>query len=580
MTKRWKIAPFDSARVSELAKSAAVPNIVAQLLLRRGIHDEATAKVFLDCKMTSLHDPEELPGAVEAAALLAEAVESKQRIIIYGDYDADGMTSTSILVLCLRAVGGDVGYYVPSRTEEGYGVNSDALRKLAKDGADVVVTVDCGITSVEEARVAKEIGLTLIISDHHEMTETLPEADVLVHPRLPGYPATSPHLCGAGVALKIAWALCQKVSGTRRVSERLKNFLMQAMGLAAIGTVADVVPLVDENRVIVRHGLTSLKNWPTVGIAALAKIAKINSKPAYDSEDIGFTLGPRLNAAGRLGQALLAIELLTTDDPERAQSLAEYLDELNKSRQSLERSIKRSAKKQAEERFDIENDAALVLADYDWHPGVIGIVAGQLAEKFNRPVVLIALDAVGARPGAGSARSVPGLNLHEALASCTEHLISHGGHAAAAGLKINPKRIDEFREAFCEYVSEQLSSGDATPELAIDGETAFSELTMRTLNQINSLAPFGSGNTRPIFCSSNVTVAGEVKRIGNGGRHLSMTFDQQGTRIRAVAFGIGESEEDFANHKGTLSVAFKPVINNFRGRSTVEMHLADWRMEE
>ena len=394
-------------------------------------------------------------------------------------------------------LGGDVRYYVPSRLDEGYGLNDDALRQLASDGAEVVVTVDCGIASVDEAETARDVGLELIITDHHEMADRLPNAAAIVHPRLPGYDVSFPHLCGAGVAFKIAWALCQQVAGERRVGDRMKNFLMQAIGLAAIGTVADVVPLIDENRILVRHGLNSLKERPTIGIAEIARITEIDKKPIYGGEDIGFTIAPRLNAAGRLGQAALAIELLTTESKDRAKALAEYIHELNSSRQSLEKKILRAANKLAKETHDLENDPAIVLADHDWHPGVIGIVAGRLAEKYHRPVVLIALDSVGARPGAGSARTAGGIELHSALAACDDFLLGHGGHAAAAGLKIDVSQVDAFREAFCEYVAENRPGGGEPPDLEIDAEAAFTELTERTVSQIESLAPFGAGNARP-----------------------------------------------------------------------------------
>lgn len=579
MPKRWRIAAFDSERTAELGRSIGVSAIVAQLLLQRGIVDRESARRFIDCKLTDLRDPEELPGTTEAAARISDAVAKKRRMILYGDYDADGMTGTSILLLCLRLIGGNVGYYVPSRLDEGYGLNHDALRKLAADGAEVVVTVDCGIASPDEAETARDTGLELIISDHHEMGSRLPRASVLVHPRLPGQPSAFPHLCGAGVALKIAWALCQKITGQRRVGERMRNFLMQAIGLAAIGTVADVVPLIDENRILVRHGLTSLKAQPTLGLAELARITEIDQKQEYHSDDIGFTLAPRLNAAGRLGQAQLAIELLTTESQERATALADYIHQLNESRQSLERSIYRAANKQANEQFDLANDPALVLAGHDWHPGVIGIVAGRLAEKYNRPVVMIGLDPIGVKLGSGSARSAGGLNLHEALESCRDYLESYGGHAAAAGLKIQPDQIDAFRLAFSEYVASQLPDGGAPPELEIDVEAPFTELTKKMVGQIESLAPFGAGNAQPMFCTTDVAIHGEIKRIGSGGRHLSVTLAQRGIQLRAVAFGNGDWAEALSNHDGPISIAFRPVINTFRGRSSVEVHLADWRVD-
>jgi single-stranded-DNA-specific exonuclease len=580
MPKRWRIRPHDSGQIARLEREAGVSAVVAQLLVSRGICDAATVKSFLDPKLNGLRDPEELPGLKEAVERIHAAIAAEKPIVIYGDYDADGMTATAILTKCLRLLGATVSYYVPSRIDEGYGLNDEALRTLAERGAKMVITVDCGICSITEAQTAREVGLELIITDHHEMKDELPAAAALVHPRLPGYSYPFAGLSGAGVAFKLAWALCQRTCQAKRVTDAMREFLLQAVGLAALGTVADVVPLVDENRIIVHHGLFSLRQRPTLGIAALMKLTKLDQKATMECEDIGFMLGPRLNAAGRLGQALLGIELLTTDSVERANALADYLHELNSSRDSLERSIYLAANKQVQERFDAEGDAALVLAAQGWHPGVIGIVAGRLAEKYHRPVVLIAQDEVGVKPGIGSVRSVPGFQVHEALAACTHLLVSHGGHAAAGGLKIEDKHVDAFRDEFCEYAGQQLREEHRTAELWIDGETLLASLTLRAVEQIEQLAPFGQGNHRPLLCASNVRLVEPPKRIGSSGRHLSMRLEQHGAKLRGVAFGNGDWADELAGITGPLNFAFKPVINNFNGRRTVELHVTDWRLPE
>ncbi len=579
MPKRWHIAAYDNQRTSDLQRAAQIPTVVAQLLLARGIDNPATAREFLEAKFSGLRDPSELPHATTAAELILKAIRDQQKITIYGDYDADGMTSTAILWKCLRMLGADVNFYVPHRIDEGYGLNSSALRKLAQQGTQLIVTVDCGIASVAEADVAAELGLTLIITDHHQMASSLPQAAALVHPNLPDTTYPFPGLCGAGVALKLAWALCQQADQQQRVSPKYKSFLMQAVGLAAIGTVADVVPLVDENRILVRHGLNCLSTHPTVGVAALIQQAGLGKKKQLAGDDIGFSLAPRLNAAGRMGQALLGIELLTTENRDRAQQLAIYIDDLNEQRKSLERSIQLAATKQVKEQPGFADASALVLAHHQWHPGVIGIVAGRLAEKYHRPVVLVATDPLGVRPGIGSARSIPGFNLHSAFASCDQYLVSHGGHQAAAGLKIEESRLDAFREAFCALATEQISAEQREAQLHIDAETTLQSLTHQTVRQIESLAPFGNGNTRPVLCVSNVRLAGPPRRMGNGGRHLSMTFEEHGVKMRAVAFGGGDWEEELSQSGEQLSIAFQPVINNWRGRSSVEIHLADWRAE-
>lgn len=578
--KRWRICPHDAARVSRLEQLAGVPPIVAQLLLSRGVYEPEAARTFLDAKLTGLRDPDELPGVPEAADRIHAAVRDRRKIVVYGDYDADGMTGTAILLSCLKLLGADATYYVPNRLEEGYGLSCDALKSLAERGAQLVISVDCGITSCQQALTAREAGLELIVTDHHEMGDDLPCAAAIVHPRLPGTSYPFGGLCGAGVALKLAWAICQRASQAKRVTEPLRNFLLSAVGLAAIGTVADVVPLLDENRILVRHGLYSLKAMPPLGLAALLQVAKLHEKPALGSEDIGFTIGPRLNAAGRFGQAQLGVELLTTDSPQRAQQLAEYIHELNSSRDSLERSIQLAAAKQIKEQFDPEGDSALVLAGRGWHAGVIGLVAGKLAEKHHRPVVLIALDQLGIKPGIGSARSPNGLNLHAALASCSEHLLGFGGHAAAAGLKIDESRIDAFRQAFCDAAESETPAGSRVGEVRIDAEGPLAQLTLQIVQQIESLAPFGCGNPRPVLCATGIRLAEPPKKIGASERHLSLKLVQYRTTMRAVGFGHAEWAEELAATNAPLDIAFKPTINEYRGRQNVEAHLVDWRVSE
>ena len=602
MPKRWRIASYDSARVAALGQAAGIPAVVAQLLIGRGICDADGARQFLDVKLSGLRDPELLPGAVPAAELLHQAIRAGRRITVYGDYDADGMTATSILLLCLKLLGARADFYIPNRIDEGYGLNHDALRTIAGQGGDVVVTVDCGITSVEEAETARSLGLTLIITDHHQPRADkapsprpspgergseavsaklsyglLPNVAAIVHPGLPGSTYPFPGLCGAAVALKLAWALCQQASEAKRVGEAMRTFLMRAVGLAAIGTVADVVPLVDENRILVRHGLNCLRHYPTPGIVALEQVTGLAKNHQLSCEDIGFTIGPRLNAAGRLGQAPLAVELLTTDNPERALKLAEFIHGLNDQRQTLERSVYRAAHKLVQEMCEPVDAPALVIAGRGWHPGVIGIVAGRLAEQYHRPTVLISLDELGAKPGVGSGRSVAGFNLHAALAACGQHLVGHGGHEAAAGLTIDESAVEPFRRDFCAYAEEAISHDERVAELFVDAETPLAALTHQTVQQIESLAPFGHGNERPMLCTSNVRLMEPPRRIGSTGRHLSLRLEQHGVALRAVAFGGGDWEDELNGTQGPLAVAFKPVINNFRGRQTVEMQLADWR---
>lgn len=577
MDKRWRIHPHDTALVSMLERSAGVSPVVAQLLICRGICEPAAIREFLDSRLTGLRDPELLPGLSAAADRVHAAIAANRRIVVYGDYDADGMTAAGLLYRCLKLLGADVGCYVPNRLQEGYGLHSDALRTLAQRGASMVISVDCGIASVDEALTAREIGLELIITDHHQLGARLPDAPAMIHPQLPGGNYPFDGLCGAGVAFKLAWALCQRASQAKRVSPAMREFLLAAVGLAAIGTVADVVPLIDENRILVRHGLTSLRERPVPGVAALMKIAGLDAKPQLCSEDIAFTIAPRLNASGRLGQALLGLELITTDSPERAASLAEYIDQLNRSRDSLERSVYQAALKQAKEQFDPENDPALILDGVGWHAGVIGVVAGRLAEKFNRPVIMISWDTMGAKPGVGSCRSAAGLDLYHALSMCGHHLLSHGGHRQAAGLKLDRCCLEAFRADFCDWAAGQISAAARIAEVRIDAEATLGQLTLRTLEEMDRLSPFGQGNPRPVLCASGVELVGPPRRMGNGERHLSLKLKQHGCGMRAVAFGQGEAADEIAQIGGPLDIAFQPVINDYQGRRSVEMHLVDWR---
>jgi single-stranded-DNA-specific exonuclease len=578
MGKHWRIRPHDADRVAYLERTAGIAPLVAHLLLSRGVDEPTAAKTFLESKLAELRDPGELPGVNAAADRIHEAIGGKRRIVVYGDYDADGMTATAILFTCLRLLGADVGYYVPNRLEDGYGLNCDALQTLARRGAQMIITVDCGIASVGEAEAARQLGLELIITDHHTLGPRLPQAAAIIHPGLPGgnYPFSG--LCGAGVALKLAWAVCQRASGAQRVAPRMREFLLAALGLAAIGTVADVVPLLDENRLIVRHGLASLAAKPPIGLAALIGLTRLDRNASLSSEDVAFTLGPRLNAAGRLGQAQLGVELLTTQSEERAQSLAEYIHQLNNSRDSLDRSILLAARKQIKENLDPDNEPALVLSGRGWHAGVIGIVAGRLAERYHRPVVMISLDELGVKPGIGSARSIPGFNLHDALTACSQRLVGYGGHAAAAGLRIDEAEVEGFRAEFCEYAAANVAAEHRVASLYIDVEAPLSQLTLNTVQQMEQLAPFGEANPRPLLCTSGVTLDGPPRRMGEGERHLSLKVRQQDLSLRAVAFGKAEWADEMEKAAAPLDIAYRPVINRYRGRRSVELHLVDWRV--
>ncbi len=578
MQKLWRVLPHDSQRVESLMRSANLPAVVAQLLVGRGVYQGEDAKIFLESKLHGLRDPLELPGVVKAVELIAAAITSKQPITVYGDFDADGMTGAAILFNGLRLMGADVNYFIPNRLEEGYGLNSEAIERLHRRGRKLIITVDCGITAIEQAKLCHELGVTLIITDHHRFADQLPNAAAIVHPRLPGSQYPFGELCGAGVAFKLAWALCQQVCGAKKVADPMRDYLMQSIGLAAIGTVADMVPLLDENRILVHHGLRALRANPLPGLVEMMKLTKINNKSSLNSEDIGFALAPRLNAAGRLGQAQLAVELMTCPAGERAVALAAYIEQLNLSRDSLQRSVQLAASKQAKTDFDAEADPALVLAGVGWHQGVIGVVAGRLADKYAKPVIVLSLDATSSRPAVGSGRAGhPDIDLHAALAECSDRLVRFGGHGAAAGLTIEEAQIDHFRSDFFEAISKQMSEVESVPEILIDAQTPLGQLNLQTVTQIEQLSPFGQGNPRPVLCASDVTLVEPSRRMGSGDRHLMMKLTQHSVEMRAVAFGQGDWCEPLNACEGPIDVAYRPVINEFNGYRSVQIQLVDWR---
>ncbi|MFK8113255.1 MAG: single-stranded-DNA-specific exonuclease RecJ [Rubripirellula sp.] len=578
MQRQWRIIPHDADRVEQLMMSARLPAVVAQLLVSRGVYTSEDAARFLDTKLLGLRDPQELPGVPEATAILQEAVSAKTPIVIYGDYDCDGMTGTAILVNGIRMMGGNVSYHVPNRLEDGYGLNEDAIRKLAKHGKKLIVSVDCGITSIAHAELCKELGVKLIITDHHTMLDRLPDADAIVHPRLPGTAYPFGGLCGAGVAFKLAWSLCQSVCGSKKVSEPMRRFLMQSLSLAAIGTVADVVPLLDENRILVEHGIRMLRAEPIPGLVELMKITKLDEVSNLDTESIAFNIAPRLNAAGRLGQAQLAVELLTCPKGERATSLAEYIHQLNSTRDSLQRSVYLAANKQAKTDFDPDNDPALVLAGVGWHQGVIGVVAGRMSEKYAKPVIVLSMDPAGKTEAVGSGRvGGTAIDLYDALSECSERLIRFGGHKAAAGVTIDERQVEAFRGDFCEAVAKQWADKQIVPEIRIDAEAPLGQLNLEIVKQMQMLAPFGEGNPRPVLYCSQVELDEPARRMGGGDRHLTVKLRQGSKVVRGVAFSAGDWCDELNAVDGPIEIAYRPVINEFRGFRKVEVHLVDWR---
>lgn len=572
--KSWRLKSHDRQDLEELAAALRVSPVVAQLLLNRGMGQADVARRFLDAPLVGLHAPDLLPGVPEAADRLLDAGRTGRRVCVYGDYDVDGLTGTALLWQLLRLLEVPADFYVPNRLEEGYGLNSQALDQIHAAGAKLVVTVDCGIASLREAEHARQLGLELIVTDHHPPQDELPCAAVVVHPSVPGGRYPFGGLSGSGVAFKLAWALCQRASGGERVTARFREFLLEALVLAALGMVADVVPLHDENRIVVRHGLARLGRQSSVGLRALLEVSGLAEKRELCAADIGYSLAPRLNAAGRLGCARLVVELLTCASETRARDLARHLDAQNQKRQQIERrTFAEACELVAQQGLDAA--PALVLANPGWHAGVIGIVAGRLAEHFARPVLLIAV-ATDAGIGQGSGRSVPGFALHDALRACGDGLISHGGHAAAAGFRIPTALVDGFRDRFCAYASQRLPECPV-PYLELDAEVPLDMLTPGLVQALSGLEPYGAGNPRPVFLAGALRLIGQPRKVGGGERHLQFQVRQHERRLRAIAFGMGDRLEELQSAGGECCLAFTPSFNDWRGFRSVQLEVKDFR---
>lgn len=555
---------------------------MAQLLLLRNIDDAAAVGRFLSPQFRDLLPPDRLADAPAAARRLLRAVRDHEPIVIYGDYDVDGVAATAILWHALQAAGASAEPYVPSRFEEGYGLSARALEQFAARGVKLVVSVDCGITAVAEARRARELGIDLIVTDHHEPRAALPDAGVIVHPTAGSFACPNPHLSGAGVALKVAWALARECSRADRVDEVWCEVLLDATAFAALGTIADVVPLIGENRIIAAAGLRHLRHTRNVGLKALIEVSGLSGKPALDDYDVGFLLGPRLNAVGRMGHAAEAVELFTTADDHRARQLAARLDALNRERQAVERTIATQAEALVVQRgMHRDSCRAIVLASPDWHPGVVGIVAARLVEKFQRPTILISL-ANG--DGQGSGRSVRHFPLHEVLQACGAHLTGFGGHAMAAGVRLRADQVEPFAAAFLEHAARRLTDRDLAPILRLDDEVDLCQMVPPVVESIARMAPFGVGNPRPRFATGVVELHEPPRRVGSNGAHLAFTVRQPRTRDgrhdgnyrRAIAFNAGPKVDELAQQR-RMKLAFEPTINNWNNRRTVELKVVDWQ---
>lgn len=545
MHARLQVAPYEFAAAARLAAELACSHVVAQVLVRRGLGDPDAARAFLAAG--ERHPLSAWPGLANTAWRVLEHVERGSRITVHGDYDVDGVCSTAILVRALRTLGADVDWYLPSRIDDGYGLARATVDRLAARGTNLLITVDCAVTAVEEVAAARALGMDVVVTDHHSPRAdgVLPDAP-LVHPKVNGYPCAD--LCAAAVAHKLAQALLEGAGEDPALAE-------EDLDLVALATVADVVPLLGENRRLVREGLRVLASTRKVGLRALMDVSRVDPS-GLDEAAIGFRLGPRLNAAGRLYRADAGLELLLTEDRERARAVAAELDAVNAERRDVETRIRFEAEALV---ADHPDGKALVLASEGWHPGVIGIVASRIAERHHRPAILIALDG---EEGSGSGRSIKRFDLLGGLHAASGHLLRYGGHKAAAGLTIACDEVEAFREAFLAHADEVLSEDDLVPEVRIDAVAQGDALSLDLAEELQQLAPFGMANPAVSLLVPAATMS-DPRALGSEGRHITFTLSAGGARSRCVAFGCnGELPVDEAE---PADAAVRLEIDRFNG---------------
>lgn len=559
--KIWCFPNYSCEQKNRQIAMAAAMNVsplLARILGNRGLTEPGVAGRFLAPGREEFHDPFRLKGMREAVRRIAAAVSRGERIWVYGDYDADGITSTAVLVRVLRGIGANVHYYIPSRLEEGYGLNPGALDEAARAGVNLIITVDCGIAAIEEVEYARTLGIDMVITDHHKPFRVIPRASAVINPKQPDCAYPFKELAGVGVAFKLIQALLGE-----------GNAADAFLDLVALGTVADIVPLIGENRAIVKFGLAALNATQNTGLQELLAMLGLNNR-TLDAEKIAFVIAPRINATGRIGDAKRSVELFLTDDPVRAAELAGSLDKENRDRQEIESEILSQAVSQLNRDVDLAKDKVIVLAASGWHTGVIGIVASRLTETYTRPAVLIALEG---EEGKGSARSVPGFNLFAALEACSEHLLRFGGHEQAAGLSVAAGRIDAFRRQINAVADRMIQAEDMLPVCEIDAEVALPEINGGLLKELERLKPFGAKNPSPTLVCRRLSIL-EGRRVGARGEHLKLKAGNSSTTVDVIGFGHGCLWDSIANRE-KVDIVFTPEINHWNGREYLQLVLKD-----
>jgi single-stranded-DNA-specific exonuclease len=524
--KKW-VAYNKSYEFTEQLKSHFnISEMLARTLINRGLDNIEKVQRFMEADIHDMYDPFLMTDMDKAVERILQAIEENEKICIYGDYDVDGITSTALCVNTLRKLEADVMYYIPVRAEEGYGLNDEAMAHIAEQGVNLIVTVDCGIRSVDTVETVKKSSMDIIITDHHECGDILPDAYAIVNPHRHDCSYPFKELAGVGVAFKLMQAVTESIG--------YSELLFEVIDIAAIGTIADVVPLLDENRIIVKKGLEKLMNTENVGLKALIDMSDLKDKQ-ISSYNIAFIIAPRINAAGRLADASRCVELLITDDEALAYEIAKELEAENKERQRIEAEILEQAIAKITSTKDFENSRIIVLDEQNWHAGVIGIVASRIVEQFSKPSILIARDH---ETGKGSARSMSGFNLYEAMCKCSELFEKFGGHEMAAGLTIKAEYIGAFRKKINEVAEEMLQGKELLPELLVDYKLEPADISLQVAKQLKNLEPFGMGNPNPNFVCRNMQIL-DRKLVGASGKHLSLNIYDGNNNIKAIAFNMG-----------------------------------------
>ena len=566
----WETVACDESPAEELSRELGVSPVTARLLCIRGLGSLEDARRFLSPRLEDLHDPMRLADMGAAVDRILTAIAAKDRIVIHGDYDVDGVTSTVILRRALEMLGADVVHFLPERFRDGYGLQPATIDRLQQDGVRLVISVDCGIRAAEAATRARDLGIDLIITDHHEPDSELPHALAVINPKRRDCSYPDKNLAGVGVALKLVQALCGRTGHL--------NWMPAFVKVAAIGTLADVVPLTGENRIIAKLGLGMLSKGPhKVGLRALLDVCGLSGRE-IDSYHIGFVVAPRVNAAGRMSTPDIAARLLLASDEtmgEEARALAEQLNAENLRRQQEEAEIVTQAKKIVETDLEVGSRTVIVVAGDGWHRGVIGIVASKLVDAFHRPAIVISTDGDVAH---GSCRSIPSFNMLAALESCGEVMSKFGGHKQAAGLTMETSRIRELRARVNEYADGCIGPDDLRPRLWIDGSLTFRSINEQVVSELSTLAPFGAGNPCPIFRTSNVEIVDGPRRLKD--RHLKMAFRQDGRIMRGIAWRASERESFVTEHRAAIDLAFSLEQDTWNGERYLQLSVADFRAPE